>query len=329
MNKEVNDIQLLTWGTEAITAESDALKIAASRLDSSFVRAVRHIFSLQGKVILTGLGKSGHIARKMAATLSSTGTSAFYLHPAEALHGDFGMISRNDTVIAVAFGGETREVIEVLKYAKRLQIKSAGICGVSTSSLAKLVDFYLDGSVAKEACPLNLAPTSSTTVAMAIGDALAIALMRAKGFNKMDFALYHPDGSLGRKLALVTDHMRQGDDVARCSISSDFYDVLSKVTRNNFGIVSVVDADDSLIGAITDGDLRRAIIEHNSKVFSIKASEIMTRTPKTIESDALVVDAFCKMEQNRITAIFVVDADKKNKLVGILRMHDLLAAKII
>ena len=224
---------------------------------------------------------------------------------------------------------KTREVIEVLKYAKRLEIKSAGICGVSSSSLAKLVDFYLDGSVAKEACPLNLAPTSSTTVAMAIGDALAVALMRAKGFNMMDFALYHPDGSLGRKLALVVDHMRKGDEVARCMVASDFYEILSKVTRNNFGIVAVVNEDDSLIGAITDGDLRRAIIKHNVGVFKLRADDIMTRTPKTIASEALVMDAFCRMENHRITAIFVIDAQNDNKLAGILRMHDLLAAKII
>ena len=329
MNKDVSDTQLLSWGIEAIAAESEALKIAASKLDLSFVATVRHILSLQGKVILTGLGKSGHIARKVAATLASTGTSAFFLHPTEALHGDFGSISRYDMVLAIAFGGETREVVEVLKYAKRLQIKSAGICGVSSSSLAKLVDFYLDGSVAKEACPLNLAPTSSTTVAMAIGDGLAVALMRAKGFNMMDFAVYHPDGSLGRKLALVADHMRRDEEVAKCAISSDFYDILSKVTRNNFGIVAVVDDRDTLLGAITDGDLRRAIIKHNAQVFTLKAVDIMTRTPKTIGSESLVVDAFCTMEQNKITAIFVVDAQQKDRLVGILRMHDLLAAKII
>jgi arabinose-5-phosphate isomerase len=329
MRENCESDQILNWAKEAILAESEAITRAASILDHDFVEATRCILALQGKVIMTGLGKSGHVARKIAATLASTGTSSFYLHPTEALHGDFGMIGPQDMVLAIAFSGETREVLEVLKFARRRGIKCAAICGRRDSSLAQLVDFFLDGSVSQEACPLNLAPTSSTAVAMALGDALAIALMRSRGFKEIDFATYHPEGTLGKRLSLVADHMRDCGELAQIHYQDDFYKVLEKVTQNNFGIAAVVSDEGYLAGAITDGDLRRAIIKHKDQVFMLSAVEMMTKNPRTIQREALAIDAFNMMERNKITAVFVIDAGSDKRLLGIIRMHDLLAAKII
>ncbi len=315
----------LAWGRSTLEAESDALKWTAERLGDEFCKAVELLSTLKGKVVVCGLGKSGHVGRKIAATLASTGTSAFFLHPSEALHGDLGMIQAQDALLLIAFGGETRETLEVARFANRNRIPVLAITGRLPSSLAQIADIVLDGSVSREACPLNLAPTTSTTVAMALGDALAVALMRAKGFQEQDFAQFHPEGSLGRKLSQVQDHMRQ--DLPRLLPNDGFDLVLAQITAQNYGIVPVFDENSKLLGAITDGDLRRALLTRREAVFHLKASDLMTKNPKTIRQGQLALEAVRLMEESRITSLFVLDDSQM--VLGLIRMHDLLAAKII
>lgn len=312
-------------GKEVLNAEGQSLLATAKRLDESFDKAVAHILASQGKVVVTGLGKSGHVGRKIAATLASTGTAAFFLHPSEALHGDLGMLQPKDVLLAIAFGGETRETIEVARFARRRSIPVITICGRSASSLTQLADVFLDGSVEREACPLNLAPTTSTIVAMGLGDALAVAVMRSRGFEKEDFAEFHPDGSLGRSLARVTDHMKT--DLQPIFENDDFDRTLDIITARNYGIAGVFDQQNRLLGAITDGDLRRAIKASRDKVFGLRARDLMTKNPKTIRENSLALDAVKVMEQNRITSLFV--QNDKAEVLGLIRMHDLLAAKIV
>ncbi|MCX6127549.1 MAG: KpsF/GutQ family sugar-phosphate isomerase, partial [Proteobacteria bacterium] len=266
------DDELIRRGQEALREESSALLVTADRLDARFAQAVKLMQASTGKVVVCGLGKSGHVGRKIASTLASTGTAAFFLHPSEALHGDLGMLQSHDVLLVIAFGGETRETLEVAKFANRRRIPVLALTGKPQSSLAKIADVTLDGSVAREACPLNLAPTSSTTVAMAIGDALAIALMHARGFQEKDFARYHPDGSLGRQLSLVRDHMRS--DLAPLALVDSFDRVIEVITAQNYGIAGVFDQAGHLLGAITDGDLRRALKGTREQVFGMDAQAL-------------------------------------------------------
>lgn len=321
--------QIISWGKEALEVESNAIRDACYLLDEDFAMVVQGILQTTGRVILTGLGKSGHIARKIAATLASTGTSSFYIHPSEALHGDLGMICNQDVLVAIAFRGNTSEVLEVVEFARRVGVMIVAICGNRDSSLAKLADYYLDAHVEKEACPLNLAPTSSTTVTLAIGDALAVALMTARGFKKEDFACFHPGGTLGKRLSLVIDHMRPRESLACCYEGDSFQKVLENVTKNNFGIAPVLSKASKLIGVITDGDLRRAISRCRANVFALMAADLMTNSPKVINKQAFAIDAFREMEKTSITALFVIESQADNELIGIIRMHDLLTAKII
>jgi len=316
---------IVAWGQDVLDAESQSLLATSRALNEAFVGAVETILGSTGKVVVTGLGKSGHIGRKIAATLASTGTAAFFLHPSEALHGDLGMIQNADVVLALAFGGETRETIEVVKFANRRSIPVIAITGKPSSSLARLSSLVLDGGVEREACPLNLAPTTSTVVAMGLGDALAIAIMRARGFAQHDFAAVHPDGSLGRQLSLVSQHMKS--DLLAIHEDDDFDRVLAIITAHNYGIAGVFDAREQLIGAITDGDLRRALKTAREGVFHMRAKDIMTKNPKTIAPDRLALDAVKMMEQSRITSLFV--RGEADGIVGLIRMHDLLAAKIV
>jgi arabinose-5-phosphate isomerase len=323
---------LVRWGRETLAAESGALTAAAPKLDETFAAAVRAMHATTGKVVVTGLGKSGHVARKVASTLSSTGTSAFFLHPTEALHGDFGMLRANDCLIAIAYGGETQEVVDVARYGRSLGIPIIGITGKSESSLAKLSHFVLDGGVTREADVLNLAPTSSSTLAMALGDTLAVTLMRLKGFNEQDFASLHPGGSLGRRLSLVKNHMHSGERFPRISPAAGFHEVLQAVTRFTFGIVAVVGDDGRLLGAISDGDVRRALLKLQGGALTQSARELMTTDPKTISENALAIDALRIMNEKQITQLFVVESAESPRLgrpVGIVRLHDLLAAKIV
>ncbi len=316
---------ILAWGRDVLEAESQSLIATGQALSEAFVQAVETIIAAPGKVVVTGLGKSGHIGRKIAATFASTGTAAFFLHPSEALHGDLGMIQKGDVVLALAFGGETRETLEVVKFANRRSIAAIAITGKDSSSLARLSTIVLNGGIEREACPLNLAPTTSTAVAMGLGDALAIAIMRARGFEKQDFAQFHPDGSLGRQLSLVSQHMKT--DLLAIHEDDDFNRVLEIITAHNYGIAGVFDAQQRLIGAITDGDLRRSLKISREAVFMMRAKDIMTKNPKTIGGDQLALDAVKMMEQSRITSLFV--RDERDGTVGLIRMHDLLAAKIV
>ena len=316
---------VLDWGREALNIESKELENLSLRLDETFVEVVDLILRSEGKVVVTGLGKSGHIGRKIAATLSSTGTPAFFLHPGEALHGDLGVIEKKDVLLAIAYGGETFETIEVAKYARRLGLKITSLTGKPGSSLASLSDVVLNGQVNHEACPLQLAPTSSTTVGMALGDAIAVALMKARGFQEQDFAQYHPGGSLGRRLSLVSDHMQK--DILTLFADDNFDQILEVITARNLGIAAVVNRDGSLVGAITDGDLRRAIIKLKDQVFKATAADLMSNKPKTISAGGLAVNAVKDMEDHSISSLFVVDENGKPD--GLVRMYDLLAAKIV
>lgn len=326
----MSEPDITAFAQVSMAAESDAIASAAKKINTSFASATKALGAIRGKVVVTGLGKSGHVGRKIASTLASTGTPAFFLHPSEALHGDLGMVSKDDAVIAIAFGGETTEVIEVAKHARRVGCSVVGITGKVESSLAKLAHFVLDGSVSREVCPLNLAPTASTAVALALGDALAMCLMKQRGFTTEDFAALHPGGSLGRKLSTVADHMRPaGSELPTVSEFQNFHEVLEAVTRKNFGIVPVTGSDDRLLGAISDGDIRRALLQKGAGTLTLAAKELMTPNPRTVGPELIALEAFQIMEKYQITSLFVVRDDQTKVLVGIIRMHDLLAAKIV
>jgi arabinose-5-phosphate isomerase len=314
-------------GRAALSLEAEALVRAAKSLGESFELACGAILRAPGKVVLTGLGKSGHVSRKISATLASTGTPSIFLHPAEALHGDLGVIQKHDVLVSIAFGGETEEVLAVTRYAKRLGVPVVAITGKLNSTLARLADHVIDGTVQKEVCPHNLAPTASTTVALGLGDAIAIAVMQARGFKQEDFAALHPSGALGRRLATVKDLMQlAGQALPSVDVDSSFTSVLAAITKKNFGIVPVLGSSGELLGAISDGDIRRILLEKGDQALALKAADFMTRQPKTIASDHLAIDAFKRMEAAQITSLFVQDQDK---LLGLVRMHDLLAAKIV
>lgn len=329
MNSGFSSKDLMKWGQETLLAEAKALENGTKKVDEAFAGAVQTILASTGKVIVTGLGKSGHVARKIASTLSSTGTSAFFLHPSEALHGDFGMMQRSDCLIAIAYGGETHEVLEVARFARRIGVPVIGITGSPESTLARLSQYLIDSKVEKEADPLNLAPTSSSTLAVALGDAFAVTLMKARGFSKGDFASLHPGGSLGRKLSLVKDHMHLGDSVPTIGEDADFHAVLSGVTAHNFGIVAVLNKQGNLVGAVSDGDLRRALLKNGAKALACTAVDLMSVNPKTIAESVLAIDALSLMNDKRVTQLFVMKDEQSTKPVGIVRLHDLLAAKIL
>lgn len=332
MNKDnfsIKDNEIVGYAQRVLEDEATELLNAAKRLNHYFVKAIHIIFNCKGKVVLTGLGKSGYVAQKISATLASTGTPSFYLYPTEALHGDLGKIGIEDVLVAVAFGGETKEVIEVAKYSKRLQIPIISITGNINSSLAQISDIVIDGSVSKEACPMNLAPTSSSTLALAIGDAIAISLMKLKNFTEANFAQFHPGGVIGWKLSLVKDHMRIQSELPLLLKDANFNDILNQITNPNFGIVGIMSEQGQLIGCITDGDLRRALIKYGKELLDKKAYEIMSSNPKVICANTLAVEAINQMEKQKVTSLFVVNSPESKIPIGLIRMHDLLAAKII
>ena len=323
MNQKQNEI--LSWGKAALSLEAASISEAASRLDGNFAQAVGLVSGCKGKVVVTGLGKSGHVARKIASTLSSTGTPAFFLHPAEALHGDLGMVGEADVLVCLAFGGQTPEVLSVARYARRAGIPVVSITGSLNSELAELSNSVLDGSVVKEACPLNLAPTCSSTVALALGDALAVSVMRHRGFKDTDFANFHPGGSLGKRLTTVSDLMVPTNLLAFLSVEDSFHKVLEAVTKGNFGI-AIVSNQQKLLGVITDGDLRRSLLKHGGDALHRLAGDLMSPAPKTISSKSLAIDAVGVME-GKYTHLVV--CDPSHRVEGLIRMHDLLAAKIL
>lgn len=310
-----------------IKLEAEAVSAQASHLDENFTRACELILSCQGRVVVTGMGKSGHIGNKIAATLASTGTPAFFVHPGEASHGDLGMITRGDVVIALSNSGETSEVTTLLPLLKRQAIPLISITGSTASTLAKFSDAHLLIDIPVEACPLDLAPTSSTTAALVMGDALAIALLEAKGFSAEDFAFSHPGGSLGRRLLLkVSDIMHSGERLPLVSSGTPLQAVLLEITQKGLGMAGVTSADGTLLGIYTDGDLRRTL-DQGLDILRVQVDEVMTSAPVTVSADQLAAEAVEVMQQKKINALLVTD--NSNKPVGALNMHDLLRAGVI
>ena len=319
--------QALATARETLTIEIQSLQALAQRLDDRFVQVAQAMLATPGRVVVMGMGKSGHIGRKIAATLASTGTPAFFVHPAEASHGDLGMVTDKDMVLAISNSGESHELTSLLPALKRQGVRIAGMTGGLTSSLAKHADWVLDTSVEREACPLNLAPTASTTVQLALGDALAAALLEARGFKAEDFALSHPGGALGRKLLThVRDVMRSGDDVPQVLAQDGFDRLMREISAKNMGASAVVDAAGRVLGIFTDGDLRRRI-EDGTDLRAAKAADLMHPQPRTIGPDALAADAAQLMERHGITSVLVTDA--AGTLVGMVHIRDLMLAKVI
>jgi arabinose-5-phosphate isomerase len=315
------------FGRSVIQLEADALAKLADHVGDQFARACELILATQGRVIVIGMGKSGHIGGKIAATLASTGTPAFFVHPGEASHGDVGMITPVDIVIAISNSGETEEILTILPVIKRMGIKLIALTGNENSSLAKQADAILYSGVEKEACPLNLAPTASTTAALAVGDALAIALLQTRGFTTDDFARSHPAGQLGRRLLLyVHDLMHTGDAVPLLAEDASLQDGLVEMSSKGLGMTGVNDKDGRLCGIFTDGDLRR-ILNRGIDVYRATMGEVMTRNPKTTRADRLAAEIVQTMRAQKINGLFVVDED--NRVVGALNMHDLLRAGVV
>ena len=307
--------------------EAQALLGLKARLGEGFVRVVRAMLECRGRVVVMGMGKSGHVGRKIAATLASTGTPALFVHPGEASHGDLGMVAAGDVVLAISNSCESDEIGMLLPMLKRLDVTLVAMTGRADSSLAQHADHVLDSAVDQEACPLNLAPTASTTAQMALGDALAVALLDARGFREEDFARSHPGGALGRKLLMhVRDLMRSGDEVPVVGPDAAFVEVMREMTRKGLGATAVADAERRVLGIFTDGDLRR-LVEQGRDLRALTAREVMHARPRLVREDALAVEAADLMEAHRITSVLVVDADAR--LVGALNSNDLMRAKVI
>jgi arabinose-5-phosphate isomerase len=317
----------LDHARRVLTIEADAVTALARRLDQRFERAVELLVGCRGKVVVTGMGKSGLVGRKIAATLTSTGTPAMFLHAAEATHGDAGVFMKGDVVLALSSSGETDEIVRLLPFIKRLDLALIAMTGEVTSTLARAADVVLDVSVAEEACPMGLAPTASTTAALALGDALAVAALGRKGFGPEDFAVLHPAGTLGRRFLKVQDLMHRGDAVPLVQLATPFRDTLIEITGKRLGVTGVVDETGALVGVITDGDLRRAL-ERVHDVRATTAADVMTRTPKTIAAGALAEQAVALMERHSITSLFVLD-EESDKPAGVIHLHDLLKARVV
>ncbi|TGN40004.1 KpsF/GutQ family sugar-phosphate isomerase [Marinobacter confluentis] len=311
----------------AIEIERDAINALLSRIDDSFVKACEAIMACKGRVVVTGMGKSGHIGNKIAATLASTGTPAFFVHPGEASHGDLGMITGQDVVLAISNSGNTSEVLTILPLFKRMGAPLISMTGNANSTLAREAVANLDVSVAVEACPLGLAPTSSTTATLVMGDALAVALLEARGFSAEDFAMSHPGGSLGRRLLLrVSDIMHSGDQIPRVREDTPLSGALLEISRKGLGMTTVINAADELCGVFTDGDLRRTL-DRSIDIHATVISDVMTRNGRTIHEDQLAAEALNIMEEMKISALPVIN--REGLLTGAINMHDLLRAGVI
>ncbi len=323
-----NPVKILERAREVLDVEASGLLSLRDRLDESFVRAVEILYACQGKVVVTGLGKSGLICRKIASTLASTGTPSFFLHASDGLHGDMGMVMKGDVVLAVSNSGETEELLKLLPIIKRLGLKLIVMTGHPNSVLSQAGDVILDVAVKEEACPLGLAPTASTTASLAMGDALAVVLLREKGFKEEDFALRHPGGILGRKLLLqVQDLMHLGSELPLVEEATPMKETLLEITSKRLGVTGVADNQGRLVGVITDGDLRRGL-DPKGDIFRLKAKDLMTRNPKTISANDLAARALAVMEELSITSLFILQ-DGGCKPAGVLHLHDLLKAGIV
>jgi arabinose-5-phosphate isomerase len=329
MNKTV----ILQRAKEVLNIEATGIVSLIDRLDDHFIRAIELLYNCRGKVVVTGLGKSGLVCRKIAATFSSMGTPSFFLHAGDANHGDMGMIMEGDVVLAVSNSGETEEILTLIPTLKRIGVRIVAMTGNHDSTLSRAADVVLDAGVTEEACPLGLSPTASTTAALALGDALAVILLEKKGFKEEDFALRHPGGILGRKLLLrVEDLMHRDGDVPLVGEETLMKEAILVITSKRLGVTGVIDKRGDLIGVITDGDLRRGLQAHGDGILSKRAEEIMTLKPRSIEKDALASQALARMEENMprpITSLFVVENPGDRVPVGILHIHDLLKAGIV
>ena len=320
-------LRLIESARNVLRVETEALEALPSRIGDDFVRACEIILACTGRVVVSGMGKSGHVARKIAATLASTGTPAFFVHPAEASHGDLGMITRDDVMLALSNSGATEELLSIVPLLKRRGARLIAMTGKPGSALARLADVHLDATVEREACPLNLAPTASTTASLALGDALAVALLDARGFGPEDFASSHPGGALGRRLLThVADVMRTGDAVPSVRFDAPLAQAILEITRKRMGMTAVLGESGELQGIFTDGDLRR-LLERDGDIRALLAREAMTRSPATIGPNALAAEAVRMMEDRRINQLLVTDP--AGRLVGALHIHDLLTAKVV
>ena len=318
---------MIERGIDVLRIESAAISALEARIDGRFARACELILACRGRVVVSGIGKSGHVGRKIAATLASTGTPAFFVHPTEASHGDLGMITPDDVFLALSNSGATEELLAIVPLVKRRGARLVAITGNPDSALAELSDVHLDAGVEREACPLNLAPTASTTAALALGDALAVALLDARGFGPDDFASSHPGGALGRRLLThVADVMRSGDAVPAVPMDAPLTAAILEITRKRMGMTAVVSPDGRVEGVFTDGDLRR-LLEHSGDIRTLAVADVMTTSPATIGPQALAAEAVRVMEDRRISQLLVVDSGRR--LVGALQIHDLLAAKVV
>jgi len=318
----------LETARRVLRIEAQAIQDVLARLDVSFDRAVDVLFACKGRVVVTGMGKSGLIGRKISGTLSSTGTPSFFLHPAEALHGDLGMLARGDALLAISYGGETQEILNLLETMKRLEIAIVTLTGNLRSTLAEASDVALDVSVKEEACSLNLAPTASTTVAMAIGDALAISLLEKRGFRPDDFAALHPAGRLGNKLLRVEHLMHLGDAMPRVAPDTAMPAVFHEMSAKKLGMTTVTTSEGMLAGILTDGDLRRLMEKHGGATLAMTAGDCMVRTPQTIGPKILASEALNLMEKKKITSVVVVDPSSQ-KVVGVVHLHDLWTLELM
>lgn len=320
--------KVTSLASAVIETEAEAVRHLKTRIDDAFYQACEYMLNCQGRIVVSGMGKSGHIGGKIAATLASTGTPAFFVHPGEASHGDLGMITETDVVLALSNSGETDEILTILPLIKRLGVPLIALTGNPTSRLAEEADVHLDVSVDKEACPLGLAPTSSTTATLVMGDALAVSLLESRGFTANDFALSHPGGRLGKRLLLhVQDIMHTGDDIPRVSESASLSEALVEMTQKGLGMTVIINPDNQVIGVFTDGDLRRVLDHGEVNVRELSIADCMTRNPKSIHPDQLAAEALQLMDSKRINALPVVD--EQLQLLGAINMHDLLRAGVV
>ena len=314
-------------GRQALEIERKGLDELIARIGDDFARACQLLLDCKGRVVVTGMGKSGHVGGKIAATLASTGTPSFFVHPGEASHGDLGMITRGDAVLALSYSGETGELLSIIPLIKRLGVPLVAMTGRPASTLARAADVHLDVSVKQEACPLNLAPTASTTATLAMGDALAVALLDARGFTETDFAMTHPGGALGKRLLLkVEELMHKGQQLPKVLPDTPLTKALEEMSSKGFGLTAIVDKSDKVLGVYTDGDLRRTLDHGAVDVRKVKVKDVMTKGGKSVKADQLAAEAVNLMEKHKITALLVTDG--KGKLAGVLHMHDLLRAGV-
>ncbi len=328
MKDNKDDLDLMDEARRVLGVEARAVERVASRIDESFVRAVERITCCNGRVIVTGMGKSGIVGKKIAATLSSTGTPAFYMHTGEASHGDLGMVTSDDVVLAISNSGETEELVALIPFIKRFGVGLIAMTGCADSTLGKASDVVLDVGVDEEACPMGIVPTASTTAALAMGDALAVVLLKKRGFNEEDFATYHPKGVLGKKLLTkVSDLMHTGEDIPRVGPETKLVDCLMEISTKRLGMTTVVDGEGIMQGVITDGDVRRGLGKWGKDYFDMQAGEVMTTGPKRIEARELAARALAVMQEHSITSIVVLDPGGRPE--GVIHIHDILKQGIL